>query len=122
MGRDDMVDLVGELALAARRTRPGFLLIGQNAEPLLERPRYRAAIDAVSKESLLTGLQTPGSENSVEQIAWSMKYLLQAQRAKLTILTIEYPASSDEIERYRVRNKSMGFKPFFGQRLLDRLP
>ena len=48
---DDMADLVADIADSARSRNSGFLLIGQNAEPLLVSRRYLNAIDAVSKES-----------------------------------------------------------------------
>lgn len=119
---DDMAAFVVQLAQTAREQRPDFLLIGQNAEHLLAMPHYRNAIDAVSKESLLTGLQGKGVNNRPDQIAWSMNYLMPGQRSGLTILTIEYLDEQAEIERIRRRHRAMGFVPFFGTRLLDRLP
>ncbi len=51
-----MADLVAAIAQEARAQRPDFLLVPQNAEPLLENQRYRETIDGLNKESLLTGL------------------------------------------------------------------
>jgi cysteinyl-tRNA synthetase, unknown class len=118
----DMAEFVAQLSQIARGSQPGFLFIGQNAENLLVNPRYRDAIDAVSKESLLTGLQGPGLNNRSDQAAWSMNYLVPAQRAGLTILAIEYLESPADIEIARRRHRAMGFAPFFGNRLFDRLP
>lgn len=120
--RADMAEFVAQLAQVARASQPGFLFIGQNAENLLTTPRYRDAIDAVSKESLLTGLQGPGLNNRADQVAWSMNYLVPAQRAGLTILAIEYLETPADIEIARRRHRAMGFAPFFATRLLDRLP
>ena len=119
---DEMADFVVQLAQSARQTRPGFLMVGQNAEHLLEIPRYLDAIDGVSKESLLTGLEAQTTFNSADKVAWSMKYLVQAQRAGLVIMTIEYLEAAPDIEVARQRHQAMRFKPFFGQRLLDKLP
>ena len=119
---DDMVDFVVQLSQSARRSQPGFLFVGQNAEQLLVNQRYREAIDGVSKESLLTGLHGPGTPNTVDDIAWSMAYLAPAQGAGLTILAIEYLDTASDIEAARQRLRAMRFKPFFAHRLLDRLP
>lgn len=119
---DDMADLIADLAGRARKARPGFLMIGQNAEPLLRRQKYVAAIDGVSKESLLTGLQGEGNANRDDQIDWSMIYLVPAQNAGLTVLAIEYLQSPSDIATVGARHRDLGFIPFFATRLLDRLP
>jgi cysteinyl-tRNA synthetase len=118
---DDMADLVVKLVTRAREFRPNFLVIGQNAEPLLTLERYRKAIDAVSKESLLYGLQGEGERNRPEQIGWSLHYLNAAKRAGLPILAIEYLHAPSEIASARRRLNDLGFVPFFATRLLDRL-
>ena len=106
----------------ARARNPGFLLVGQNAEQILVDQRYLDAIDAVSKESLLTGLQGEQVPNSREDVEWSLARLLPAKSAGLTILTIEYLHDSSLAERAAKEHASYGFVPFFGSRLLDRLP
>ena len=121
-GQDDMIDLVQNVASDARNRAAGFLIVGQNAEPLLATARYVAAIDAVSKESLFTGLAGAGEANSTDDIAWSLPALLEAKRQGLTILTIEYDAPSPHVEAAKARHRSLGFKLFVGRRLLDRLP
>jgi cysteinyl-tRNA synthetase len=120
--RDDMVAFVAELAGKARAKRSDFIVVAQNAEHLLADPRYVATIDAVSKESLLTGLQGPGIWNRAEDVAWSLNHLQPAQRNGLVVLDIEY--ISDPVERILARERldRLGFKPFFGSRLLDHLP
>ena len=84
--------------------------------------RYKVVIDGVSKESLLTGLQGEGTANRRDQIAWSMNYLSQAQKAGLTVLAIEYLKEPLAVAAARQRHRAMGFIPFVGDRLLDRLP
>ena len=51
-----------------------------------------------------------------------MKYLVPAQQAGLRILTIEYLQTDAAVEAARTRHVAAGFVPFFGRRLLDRLP
>ena len=119
---DDMADFITQIADAARSRKPGFLLVGQNAEPLLASQRYLDAIDAVSKESLLTGLAGHAIPNSTEDIAWSLGYLQLAQKAGLTILAIEYQSDTSRIAAATAEFLRLGFIPFFGNQLLDRLP
>ncbi len=71
----DMAGLVERLAAYARARRPGFLVVMQNAEPLLERPALRATIDAVAKEELLYGLDSPEKTNAADDISWSQERL-----------------------------------------------
>jgi cysteinyl-tRNA synthetase len=120
--QNDMAAFVDKLGQAARASYPGFLLVGQNAEPLLKKPLYLNAIDGVSKESLYTGLQGLGVNNLPSDIAWSMNYLVPAKRAGRTILGIEYLDDPVKIEAVRKLYQTAGFTPFFGSRLLDRLP
>lgn len=118
----DMAHLVEELARYARARDHSFLLIGQNSEELLRNNTYLAAIDAVSKESLLYGLNEPGVLNTDEQIAWSLSRLKSAQRQGRPILAIEYLDDPSTIEAARTRLSDLGFIPFFANRMLDRLP
>lgn len=121
-GQAEMVDFVAGLAEIARSRNPGFLLVGQNAEHLLSFPRYLDAIDAVSKESLLTGLKGHEIANSADDVKWSLSYLRLAKSAGLTILSIEYLDDAALIETVAARHLGLGFVPFFARRLLDRLP
>ena len=118
----EMTKLVAEIAETSRKSVPGFVLISQNAEPLLSNSAFRGAIDAVSKESLLTGLQGEGVPNTVEQIAWSMSFLSQAQNAGLVVLAIEYVSVPNQQSSIARRLQSMRFKPFIANRLLDVIP
>jgi cysteinyl-tRNA synthetase, unknown class len=118
----EMIAFVARLREEARKRSATFLLVGQNAEPLLASPAYREAIDAVSKESLLTGLHGMGVANTADEIAWSLGYLRQAQAAGLPVLAIEYLDNPADIARIRRRLEELRMKPFFGTRLLDRMP
>jgi cysteinyl-tRNA synthetase len=118
----DMTDLVHELAVRARTTKAGFAVIAQNAEHLLADPRYRGAIDAVSKESLFTGLAGEGTENRPEDTGWSLSFLQPAQRDGLVIFAIEYGRKHPTVAAAALRLRKLGFKPFVADRLLDRVP
>ncbi len=118
----DMADLVTKIAQATRSRNSGFLLVGQNAEPLLASKRYLDAIDGVSKESLLTGLKGQEVPNSNADIEWSLQYLRRARNAGLTIFAIEYLDDAPLVAAATSEYLRLGFVPFFGNRLLDRLP
>lgn len=50
--QDEMAALVQAVGRTARAVNPQFRLIGQNAAPLLAKPDYLSAIDAVAHESI----------------------------------------------------------------------
>jgi cysteinyl-tRNA synthetase len=72
--RADMIDFVGALAAHARGREPGFLIVPQNGEELLEDRSYRASIDAAGKEDLLFGERRTGRANSSEEIKTKVGY------------------------------------------------
>ncbi|MDR7038080.1 cysteinyl-tRNA synthetase [Methylobacterium sp. BE186] len=120
--RREMIDLIARLSARAKALRPGFVVVAQNAEPLLTNDAYCGAIDAVSKESLLYNLHGAGVENTDDDIRWSLTYLERARGYGLPILAIEYLDDAVTRLRARARLSRLGFVPFFGNRLLDRLP
>jgi len=94
----------------------------QNAEQVLDRVNLLDAIDAHSKESLLTGLDGPNVPNRQDDVDWSLNLLRPLQAGGLPTFAIEYvsdPAMRGDVGS-RLRN--LGFKPFFGSPALDRLP
>ena len=117
-----MVDLVEAIAKDARSQRPGFLLVPQNAEPLLQEPRYRRTIDGLNKESLLTGLRGPNRFNTSADVAWSLGYIEQAREAGLKLLATEYASDPAVVRKATKRLRELGFTPFVGRRALDRTP
>ncbi len=88
--RREMVALVEKVADVARRRHPGFLLIPQNAEHIIENERYLNVIDALNKESLLTGLNGKDVPNREIDIDWSLSRLQVAQDAGIRMLATEY--------------------------------
>ena len=117
-----MIDLVVSLAERARSQRPGFLLLPQNAEPLLRYPAYRGVIDGLNKESLLAGLQGQNQLNTAEDVAWSLGYIDQVRRLGLKLLATEYTSDPGVTRQVTRRLLELGFTPFIGRRALDRMP
>ncbi|MCB1460996.1 MAG: endo alpha-1,4 polygalactosaminidase [Nitratireductor sp.] len=117
-----MVDLISAIARQARAQRPGFLLVPQNAEPLLENRRYRRTIDGLNKESLLTGLHGRNSFNQPDEVAWSLGYFDLARQQGLKLLATEYATDEKVAAKAADRLRELGFAPFVGRRELDRFP
>lgn len=120
--QEAMITLVKAVSDRGRARRPGLLVIGQNAEPLLLSRTYLDAIDAVSKESLLYNLHGPGRANSDADVEWSLNYLRKAQAYGLPILAIEYADTYFSKLKCRFQLKKLGMTPFIGTKLLDTIP
>ena len=118
----EMIELVARLAEKARANRSGFIILAQNAEPLLLDSRYIAAIDGVTKESLLYGLKGRGLENDAADVDWSLSKLLKIKSAGLPVFAIEYLDSPTLAASARQQLRVFGFIPFIANRVLDRLP
>lgn len=119
---DAMAAQVVGIAQKSRSRNPGFIVMSQNAEHVLRNAGLVDAIDAHSKESLLTGLSGPETLNRQQDIDWCLGYLKPLQELGIPTFDTEYidsPELRGTIARQLV---DLGFKPFFGNRGLDRLP
>jgi cysteinyl-tRNA synthetase, unknown class len=119
---DAMADFVEDIGARARERNPGFILLMQNAEALLLHDNVVAAIDAHSKESLLTGLPQPNALNQEQDVEWSLGYLRRLQNSGIPTFATEYIPDQDLRPQIRARLVELGFVPFFAERMLDRLP
>lgn len=117
--RSEMVQFVEELARTAWRAKPGFLIVPQNAESLLESPRYRSAIDGVGKESLFHGLSATAKRNRPEEIEWSASLLEKARQEGKPIFVVEYLRDPAHMSVAAREVRSYGFVPTFQSRALD---
>jgi cysteinyl-tRNA synthetase len=116
-----MIDLVADLAKVARNRQPGFLIVGQNAEELLRKPKYLATIDGVAKEDLLYGSPVEGTANDAGRIKGSSDHLMVARTANLPVFVVEYLDDAAAIASADFALKERGFIGYFGPRKLDRL-
>ena len=119
--KSDMSTLVKRIASYGRARNPRFLVVPNNAEDLLSNASYRAAIDAVVKESLFFGVPGPGRRNSPQLVNWSMRLLRRAQRDGKPILVIEYLSSAATQTAAAARIRDAGMLGTFGRRDLARL-
>lgn len=120
----DMVAFVAKLATYARQRKPGFLIVPQNGEELLEYPDYVKVIDAIAKEDLLFGggSRKDGEPNPRPEILKSVKHLKKALAAGKKVLAVEYLSDLDLIIQARKRLMGVGFVPYFARRALDESP
>ena len=119
---DAMAELVFELGAKARARDPSFILMLQNAEALLRHENLASAIDAHSKESLLTGLNGADTRNTPEDVAWSLGYLRGLQEIGVPTFAAEYISDQALCSDVEPRLTELGFVPFFATTNLDRLP
>ena len=105
----DMVAFVERIAATARAKRPGFLVIMQNAEPLLERPELRRVIDAVAKEELLYGLDRPEKANTHEEIEESRRLLDLMRADGKPVFVVEYLGNEGKIRDAATAVRKLGY-------------
>ncbi len=117
--RGAMIQLVKEVAAAARSRKGDFAVMVQNAEELLTDGSYVAAIDAIAKEDLFHGIDHRGSRNSSSDVSHSVSLLKGLKSRGKAIYVIEY-LSGATADKVRSEIRAQGFIPFFGPRDLGR--
>jgi cysteinyl-tRNA synthetase, unknown class len=116
---EQMIAFVKALAAHARLLKPGFLIVPQNGEELLEEAGYRAAIDAIAKEDLLFGAGRSKHPNSQQQTDEGVGYLKLMTRDRKPVFVVEYLDNPQDIAGARARIDGYGFLPHFADRKLD---
>lgn len=86
----DMVDFVARLSAYAKSRNPDFLVVMQNAEDLVNRPKLLAAIDGVAKEELVFGQDAPEKKNLAGDIDDTADNLGKVRDAGKLVLVVEY--------------------------------
>ncbi len=117
--RREMIEHVAGLAAAARRIKPGFLVIPQNAESLLDDADYRKAIDGLGKESLLHGASETAKRNTDADIRWSTGMLRHLQDDGKPVFAVEYLLDARHIDATAKELRSRRIVPAFETRALD---
>lgn len=117
--RRDMIAFVTELAAAARKMRPGFLVVAQNAEDLLTERHYRDVIDGLGKEDLLYGGHGTNTRNKAADITWSLERIRQLSWDYKPVFAVEYLSKPELISAARRELTSKGFVATFAHRSLD---
>ena len=114
-----MIDFVAALAETARKIKPGFLIIPQNGEDMLDDRRYRRVIDAVAKEELLNSSTGTGQRNDAKAIAAATRHLKLLSWDYKPVFPVEYLLTAKAIAKTRDEIRGLGFVPVFPTRALD---
>ena len=114
-----MTQFVSAIAAYARQSHPGFIIIGQNGEELLDDPTYAEIIDAVGKEDLFFGLEGDGMVNSKAELRASLTPLQRLQATGKPVFLIEYLQAPEAKALARENAAAFGAPLFIGNRELD---
>lgn len=117
--RNDMIEFVKEMAATARKAKPGFLFIAQNAEDLLSEKRYRDIIDGLGKEDLLFGMHGTGVRNRKSEIASSVNRIKLLLKDYKPVFAVEYLPTKELITSAKKELEGLGIVPTFAHRSLD---
>lgn len=88
--RADMLRFLRDLAAAARRDDPAFLVVMQNAEELIADGALRAALDGLAKEDLLFGVEHDARPNPPAMVRDTLANLRRAKAVGLPVFLVEY--------------------------------
>lgn len=115
----EMVDFVSAISQYAKARRPGFLIVPQNGEALLEMPRYLKVIDGIAKEDLQYGANGDGVRNSPEEVIAAAEDLNRAITAGLPVFQVEY--LRDPAIRLMIQQEAgrLGYRLLFANRDLN---
>ena len=115
---EDMVGFVEAISRWAKAEKPGFLIVPQNAEELLQSARYRTAIDGLGKEDFLFGDRGNDVANFDTRITSAEDLLRLAHADRIPILAVEYARNPDNQARAREHHGRLGHALYFGPRSL----
>lgn len=116
-----MVQFVARLAAHARKKKPDFIVILQNAEELLQNPDMVATIDAVAKEDLFYGADHTERANDPAMVDAILKNLALAHKAGRPVFVLDYLKDPAKRSSDRTRAVAQGFLPYIGPRKLNEL-
>ncbi len=119
--RNQMADFIIKLTTYMRKVKPDVAILVQNAEELLDRPAYVAAIDGIAKEDLIYGISHTEKINPQSDIDHSTRLLKAAQAKGKAIFVIEYLKNPTFVGDVTKRTGDLGFVLYTGPRGLASL-
>jgi cysteinyl-tRNA synthetase, unknown class len=117
--RDLMIKFVTDLSATAKKLKPGFFVIPQNADDLLQEPAYRAVIDGLGREDLLYGVHGTGTRNAAREIEPSMERLNLLRWEWKPIFAVEYVQTKEALASAMKEMTSRGLVGTIQARGLD---
>ena len=117
--RDQMIKFVSDLSALAKKLKPGFLIVPQNADDLLSEPEYRAVIDGLGREDLLYGTKGTGTRNPGHEIYQAQERLDLLRWEWKPILAVEYLQTAEAIVAAAKELKARGLVGTVQPRALD---
>ncbi|MEW6279636.1 MAG: MJ1477/TM1410 family putative glycoside hydrolase [Candidatus Eremiobacterota bacterium] len=121
--RDEMVALVLDLAgYARKRAGPDFGVFPQNAEGLLDRPEYLAAITGIGREEVFFGWEgLDGAPPPAAERRRIQGRLDRAVAAGKLVLAVDYTTSAWQAREAHRQALARGYREYVGPRELDAL-
>ena len=111
-----MVDFIAGLSDHSKSINSEFLIIPQNAELLLDDPKYFDIIDGIGKEELYF---YEGRRQSEHNIKLSSYYLDKVKRAGKEVFIISYVDDAEKIQEVIRKAEENNYYYFIGERELD---
>jgi len=126
----EMVSLIHDLREYARRRKPRFLVVAQNAAGLVRlHPELAGLLDGIAAEDLsfrgragAAWEDQDSGDQPVSNGAALEKDLLYCKQEGLPVLTLDYAVEAKHAARARAVSRALGFLPFVSRTPLDRLP
>ena len=119
----EMIKLLRDLRLYARRRRPGFLVIAQNGAEL---PGLGGVVDGYAQEPLRfagkAGAEWDDPQAGGVPLGGLAARIERLKRLKVPVFTVDYAVDPDQAEVARETSRALGFRPFVSRVPLDRLP
>ena len=117
--REQMIKFVLDLSAMAKKLKPGFLIVPQNADDLLTEPAYLDVIDGLGREDLLYGTKGTGTRNPRHEIAEAQERLDLLLWQWKPVLAVEYLQTADAIKSAAAELKNRNLVGTFQPRALD---
>ena len=118
----DMVSFVQRISSYARARKPGFLVVAQNAEELLQSAPYRSALDGIAKEDFLYGVPGEEQQNDPAMVATTKNLLDRMKTDGKPVMVVEYLQSPEKRRDALAAIKAHGYLPQFAGRALTAPP
>lgn len=120
--RDQMVELVTELAAHTRQQRADFGIFLNGGEGLLHNPQLLRTITGVVKEEIFFGLNGDGLPTPAAFTRDCQSRLKPALEAGKLVLSIDYTNDPKQKRQAHESAQKAGYLEFIGARQLDQIP